>query len=175
LKSATTIKRMTLKEQLRTEPSKAWAPVEQALAYLALMTPLLLLAEYFGLTDTFKMNLLVGGAIGSVIGSTFNFFSSAALSHWNLPGQADPQALHSAMLALKYVEKQPGVYQPKRPLFSLFHRYPSERITLQTVGDNTLITGPYNRLKKLSAFILTDAQTPAPAPASDHTPPTAPR
>lgn len=164
----TTIKKLKLNDQLRTEPSKAWAPVEQALAYLALMTPLLLLAEYFGITDTFKMNLLVGGALGAVIGSTYNFFNSMALSQWNVPGQVDPEAVRSAMLALKYVERQPGVYQPKRPLFSLFHRYPSERITLQAIGGDTLISGPYKQLRQLSALALSDAQTPA----SDHTPPT---
>ena len=164
----TTIKKLKLKDQLRSEPSKAWAPVEQALAYLALMTPILLFAEYFGITDTFKMNLLVGGALGAVIGSTFNFFNSMALSQWTVPGQVDPEAARSAMLTLKYVERQPGVYQPKRPLFSLFHRYRSERITLQAMGGNTLISGPYKQLKLLSAFILPDAQTPA----SDHTPPT---
>lgn len=164
----TTIKKLKLNDQLRTEPSKAWAPVEQALAYLALMTPLLLLAEYFGITDTFKMNLLVGGALGAVIGSTYNFFNSMALSQWNVPGQVDPEAVRSAMLALKYVERQPDVYQPKRPLFSLFHRYPSERITLQAIGGDTLISGPYKQLRQLSALALSDAQTPA----SDHTPPT---
>ncbi len=164
----TTIKKLKLKDQLRSEPSKAWAPVEQALAYLALMTPILLLAEYFGITDTFKMNLLVGGAIGAVIGSTFNFFSSMALSQWTVPGQVDPEAVGSAMLALKYVERQPGVYQPKRPLFSLFHRYRSERITLQVIGGDTLIRGPYKQLRQLSVLALSDAQTPAP----DHTPPT---
>ena len=132
------------------------------------MTPLLLLAEYFGITDTFKMNLLVGGALGAVIGSTYNFFNSMALSQWNVPGQVDPEAVRSAMLALKYVERQPGVYQPKRPLFSLFHRYPSERITLQAIGGDTLISGPYKQLRQLSALALSDAQTPA----SDHTPPT---
>lgn len=164
----TTIKKLKLKDQLRSEPSKAWAPVEQALAYLALMTPILLVAEYFGITDTFKMNLLVGGALGAVIGSTFNFFSSMALSQWTVPGQLDPEAVRSAMLALKYVEKQPGVYQPKRPLFSLFHRYQSERITLQAMGGDTLIEGPYKQLRQLSVLALCDAQTPA----SDHTPPT---
>jgi hypothetical protein len=164
----TAIKKLKLKDQLRSEPSKAWAPVEQALAYLALMTPILLVAEYFGITDTFKMNLLVGGAIGAVIGSTFNFFNSMALSQWTVPGQLDPEAVRSAMLTLKYVERQPGVYQPKRPLFSLFHRYPSERITLQAIGGDTLISGPYKQLRQLSALALSDAQTPA----SDHTPPT---
>lgn len=164
----TTIKKLKLKDQLRSEPSKAWAPVEQALAYLALMTPILLFAEYFGITDTFKMNLLVGGAIGAVIGSTFNFFSSMALSQWTVPGQVDPEAVRSAMPALKYVERQPAVYQPKRPMFSLFHRYQSERITLQAMGGNTLIRGPYKQLRQLSALALSDAQTPA----SDHTPPT---
>jgi hypothetical protein len=91
-----------------------------------------------------------------------------ALSQWTVPGQVDPEAVRSAMLALKYVEPQPGVYQPKRPLFSLFHRYQSERITLQAMGGNTLISGPYKQLKLLSAFMLPDAQSPA----SDHTPPT---
>lgn len=164
----TAIKKLKLKDQLRSEPSKAWAPVEQALAYLALMTPILLVAEYFGITDTFKMNLLVGGALGAVIGSTFNFFNSMALSQWTVPGQLDPEAVRSAMLTLKYVERQPGAYQPKRPLFSLFHRYRSERITLQVIGGDTLISGPYKQLKQLSALALGGAQTPA----SDHTPPT---
>lgn len=169
------IKKFKLRDQLGAEPSKALVPVEQVLAYLALMTPLLLLAEHFGITDMFKINLLIGGAIGAAIGSAYNTFSSNAISQWSVSGEASPDAVHSAMHALKYTEKHPGAYLPKRPLFSLFYRYKSEQITLQTIGGNTLFTGPYNLLKKLSAFPLKDAQTPAPSPTSDHTPPTVQR
>ena len=117
----TTIKKLQLKDQLRSEPSKACAPVEQALAYLALMTPILLFAEYFGITDTFKMNLLVGGAIGAVIGSTFNFFSSMALSQWTVPGQVDPwqraplQVLaHLHALAARGFEEADALGRPRQ-------------------------------------------------------------
>lgn len=166
------IKKLKLKDQLSAEPSKALVPIEQALVYVAMMTPLLLLAEHFGITDTFKVNVLIGGAIGGAIGSIYNTFSSSAVSQWSVSGEANPDAVHSAMLALKYTEKQPGAYLPKRPLFSLFYRYKAEQITQQTLGGNTVFTGPYDQLKKLSAFPLTDAQTPARSPTSDHMPPT---
>lgn len=172
MKPDTNIKRLKLKDQLSVDPYKAFALVENLLNYLVLMTCVLFFAEYFGITDTFKSNLLVGGAIGAPLGFAYILFSDAALAEWRIPGRVNPQALQNAMLALKHTEKQPRVYQPERPLFSLFYRYKSERITLQTVGDNTLVTGPYNQLKKLSAFALADAQPPLPAPASDHTPPT---
>ncbi|PUB46093.1 hypothetical protein SAMN03159437_00350 [Pseudomonas sp. NFACC25] len=73
------------------------------------------------------------------------------------------------MLALKYSETQEGVYCPKKRMFTPLHRCDSERITHTALDGGTRFTGPYFKLKALSAMQLADAPE---AQETDLTPPT---
>lgn len=156
LNTDTPITRLTLKDQLTVDPYKALALLETLLLFFAVMALVLFVAHRVGITDTFKSALLYSGTFGASIGMAFNMYREAALSEWTLAAPVSPLALQNAMLSLKYSERQPGVYGPKKPMFTLLHRCDSERITVTTLNDKTHFTGPANKLKALSAMPLTD-------------------
>ena len=97
-------------------------------------------------------------------------YREVALSEWTIAVPVNPGALKNAIIALKYSERQDGVYYPKRPMFTLFLRCDSERITVTTLDGETHFTGPHNKLKALSSMQLAEAPD---TKAFDLTPPTA--
>lgn len=150
----TAIKRFKLKDQLAVDPYKALALLESILLCLVTTTLMLLVAQSLGITDTFKSNVLYSGALGACIGATYMMYHDAALSEWSIARHISPAALQNAMLALKYSQTQAGIYYPKKRMFTPFHRCDSERITLTTRDGCTRFSGPYLKLKALSARLM---------------------
>ena len=151
------ITRLTLKQQLAVDPYKALGLLETLLTFIVVMSVVLFVGYALGITDTFKTNLLCSGTLGASIGMAYSMYREAALAEWRVTGHVSPEALRSAMAAVKYAEAQPGVYYPKKRMFTPFHRCDSERITLTTVNDGVLFKGPHNKLKALAALQLTEA------------------
>lgn len=115
---------------------------------------MLVVAQSLGITDTFKSNVLYSGALGACIGTTYMMYHDAALSEWSIARHISPAAMQNAMLALEYSETQAGIYYPKKRMFTPFHRCDSERITLTTRDGCTRFSGPYLKLKGLSARLM---------------------
>lgn len=164
----TAITRLKLKDQLAVDPYKALALLESILLCFVATALLLFAAQSVGITDTFKSNVLYGGTLGACIGTMYRMYYDAALSEWSIARHISPTALQNAILALKYSETSKGVYYAKKRMFTPFHRCTSERITLTALKDCTRFTGPYHKLKALSAMQLADEPE---TPASDSTPP----
>ncbi|RDS90984.1 hypothetical protein [Pseudomonas fluorescens] len=165
----TAVTRLKLKDQLAVDPYKALALLESTLLCFVTTALMLFVAHSVGITATFKVNVLYGGTLGACIGATYRMYHDAALSAWCMASPVSPAALQNAMRALKYSETQEGVYCPKKRMFTPFHRCDSERITLTTLDGGTRFTGPYFKLKALSAMQLADAPE---AQETDLTPPT---
>ncbi|WP_431700387.1 hypothetical protein [Pseudomonas sp. BR20] len=150
----TAITRLKFKDQLAVDPYKALALLESTLLCFVTTALMLFVAQSVGITDTFKSNVLYGGTLGGCIGAVYRMYHDAALSESSIARHISPTALQNAMLALKYSKTQEGVYYPKKRMFTPFHRCDSERITLTPLDGGTRFTGPYLKLKALSARLM---------------------
>lgn len=166
----TELRRLKLTQQLSADPLKALALLEHMLIAFVLSALGFWLMVKVGLTREFLTGGLIGGMIGGTCITVKMMYRDAALSQLSVARLPSPDALQHALSSLGYTEQQPGVFQPKKRRFSLLYSCLSERITLVTQGNQSHLTGPYDKLKMLSAL-----HTSVPAPTSDHTSPTAPR
>lgn len=88
---------------------------------------------------------LFWGILISICGLAMNVYSGM-MSQIKIPAETTQEQLETAMQSAGYFKISQDVYDINRPFF----RLKSERIFLDKSGRDTLLTGPYSKLKKIA-------------------------
>ncbi|BAV75589.1 hypothetical protein PCAU_3380 [Pseudomonas chlororaphis subsp. aurantiaca] len=153
------LKRFRLRDQLSADCLKIFALFEKTVLAIVLITLVFILMEKAGLTNVFWVGGVAGGTIGFLIITVKKMYHDEALSELKVHDHIKPEMLSNAMLTIGYSEKKDGMYHPKIKLFSIFFYCPSELIMLKAQGVDSIFTGPYDKLLKLSNTISRDVSS----------------
>ncbi|AIS12691.1 hypothetical protein JM49_13750 [Pseudomonas chlororaphis subsp. aurantiaca] len=146
------LKRFRLRDQLSADRLKIFALFEKTVLAIVLITLVFIFMEKTGLTSMFLVGGVVGGTMGFLIITVKKMYYDEALSELKVNDHITPEMLSNAMLTIGYSERD-GIYHPRIKIFSVFFYCPSELIMLKAQGVDSIFTGPYDKLLKLSNAI----------------------
>ncbi|MFV0933951.1 hypothetical protein [Pseudomonas jessenii] len=151
-----TLKKLKLRDQLSKDHLKLLSLIEKTVLAYTLMSLVFIFMNKIGLTEAYRSSNAIAGTIGYLAMTIKLMYYDEALSELRTHIDISQETLKSAMLTIDYSEKKDGAYHPKKRMFSIFYFCKSELI-IHTIKDkNTILTGPYTKLLKLSNIIERD-------------------
>lgn len=147
------LERLSFHKQLSQDPLKIFALAEKTIMASALTALVFFIMDISLLCHGFSRWGVVSGTIGYLAIAVKKMYRDEAYSELRLNANLESSILRDLMRSIDYSEKQEGIYFPKDKVFSFFFSCRSEIITFTQKNDIAVITGPHDRLVKLSRAI----------------------
>lgn len=146
------MKRLKLRDQLSVDPLKIFSLIEKSvLAYIAIGLVFIVMKKT-GLIEA-SLGSIACATTGYLVMTTKLIYHDEALSELTTHTNINPDKLNNAMLAIDYSERENGIYYPQKRMFSIFYFCKFELITYKANDETATLTGPHNKLLKLSNII----------------------
>lgn len=145
--------RFKLSDQLKADFLKVFSLIEKTILAFLLIVLIFVFMEKIGVTDAFLAGAVTGGTIGFSAITSKKMYHDEAFSELIIHADLTQDMLRSAILAMGYSEKKDRAYFPNKKTFSIFYYCKSEIITHKAQGKCHILTGPHNKLLKLSNII----------------------
>lgn len=147
------LERLKLREQLSGDPFKVLVLVKKSIVVSLLMALVFVFMDKISFRNGFSGWEVMGGTMGYLAITAKKMYCDEAFSELRVRANMEPGLLRDAMLSVGYSEKHDGVYVSDGRTTGFFFDCKSEVITHTIQRDGAIVTGPYDRLVKLSRIL----------------------